>query len=297
MTKEFLLLTAAPERDILSHALLDKLRQYLPPPNVLGEGEAVEYALNASHAASAKNNIEAIKASLKNAPIDINIVPAEKRQKSLLVADLESTIIEQECLDELAHQCGMGEKVAKITRRAMRGELDFETALQERVRVLAGLPETALLDLYENGISLMSGAQILLATMRARQAHCGLVSGGFEYFASRIAKRLGFHRYWCNDWHIANGQLTGTIAEPILGRAAKAEIMTRWCAELHLTPADALAVGDGSNDLAMLESAGLGVAYRAKPIVAQAAQFHIEHGDLTALLYLQGIAKSEFVTP
>jgi len=199
-------------------------------------------------------------------------------------------------LDELAVVIDKQAVMVDITTRAMRGELDFEPALKERVAMLKGLPESALQDLYDTGITLMPGAQTLLATLRAQDVFCGLVSGGFAFFADRIAQRIGFHRFQCNDLNLTDGVLDGTVVEPILGRAAKAEILTAWAQELGLTPDDVLATGDGSNDLAMLKIAGMGVAFRAKPAVAEAAQYTLQHADLTGLLYLQGYSESQFQT-
>jgi phosphoserine phosphatase len=232
----------------------------------------------------------------KNLPFDVNVVAAQGRHKQLLVADLESTIIEQECLDELAAYIGKQDEIVDITTRAMRGELDFEPALRARVAMLAGMPESDLQKLYDENVTLMPGAQTLLATMRAQGAMCGLVSGGFAFFASRIAQRIGFQRFRCNDLNLQNGVLDGTVIEPILGRAAKAEIMHEWCDELALDASQVLSVGDGSNDLAMLAAAGMGVAFRAKPAVAEAAKINIDYGDLTALLYLQGYHGEQFVS-
>ncbi|MGB1549934.1 MAG: phosphoserine phosphatase SerB, partial [Parvibaculales bacterium] len=226
--------------------------------------------------------------------IDINRVSDAARQKKMLIADLESTIIEQECLDELAKTIGKEDVIADITARAMRGELDFEPALKERVAMLKNVPESALQELYDNGISLMPGAATLLATLRKHNVFCGLVSGGFAFFASRIADKLNFNRFQCNDLNVENGVLDGTVVEPILGRTAKADILAAWAAELGFGQDDVLAVGDGSNDLAMLGIAGMGVAFRAKPAVAESARYRITHGDLTALLYLQGYKQNEF---
>lgn len=162
--------------------------------------------------------------------------------------------------------------------------------------MLKGLPEAALQSLYDTGITLMPGAATLIATLRANNVFCGLVSGGFAFFAGRIAERLGFNRFQCNDLNLTDGVLDGTVVEPILGRAAKADILTAWAQELGLTPDEVLATGDGSNDLAMLGIAGMGVAFRAKPAVAETARYRISHGDLTALLYLQGYTQADFVT-
>ena len=189
---------------------------------------------------------------------------------------------------------GKEEVIIDITTRAMRGELDFEPALKERVAMLKDLPESALQELYDTGITLMPGAATLLATSRKHDVFCGLVSGGFAFFASRIADTLNFNRFQCNDLKVGNGVLDGTVIEPILGRAAKAEILTAWAEEMGLQPDDVLATGDGSNDLAMLGIAGMGVAFRAKPAVAETARYRVTHGDLTALLYLQGYRQKDF---
>ena len=262
-------------------------------PNVLGDAEAVEFGLSDTNETSEQDMETAVRQCLGSAPVDINIVAAAERHKQLLVADMESTIIEQECLDELAIEFGVQEKMVDITARAMRGELDFEPALRERVAMLTGLPVSALQALYDNRISLMPGAATLLATLNANATTCGLVSGGFRFFVEKIADRLGFDRFQSNDLGIADNKLDGSVTDPILGPQAKADIMRNWSKELGISPAQALAVGDGSNDLAMLEAAGMGVAFRAKSAVAAAARHTVKHGDLTALLYLQGYAKSD----
>lgn len=290
--QDFLVLTAAPGSGLFTDAWLADLAEAmpgLPAPRPLSP-DALEYALGDDMTGI----VDALSNRYAGAPFDINRVASTARQKKMLIADLESTIIEQECLDELAKQIGKQDIIIDITERAMRGELDFEPALKERVHMLKGLPESALQTLYDEGISLMPGAKTLLATLRAHNVFCGLVSGGFAFFAERIAQRLNFNRFQCNDLNVSGGMLDGTVVEPILGRAAKAEILADWAKELGFTPHDVLATGDGSNDLAMLELAGMGVAFRAKPAVAAAAQYRITHGDLTALLYLQGYAQSEF---
>ena len=298
MTKEFLVLTAPPGAGVLTADLVSRIADILASarsPNVLGDAEAVEFGLSETNETSEQDMENAVRQCLGSAPVDINIVAAAERHKQLLVADLESTIIEQECLDELAAEFGIREKMVDITARAMRGELDFELSLRERVAMLTGLPVSVLQTLYDNRISLMPGAAILLATLNANATTCGLVSGGFRFFAEKIADRLGFDRYQSNDLGIADNKLDGTVTDPILGSAAKADIMRDWSKELGISPAQVLAVGDGSNDLAMLKAAGMGVAFRAKSAVAAAARHTVEHGDLTALLYLQGYAKSDFV--
>ena len=226
---------------------------------------------------------------------DINVISAAHRRKKLLVADMESTIIEQECLDELAELLDLRPQIADITERAMRGEIDFEPALRERVMLLKGLSETTLEDIYREKVTLMPGAAQLIATMRAHGAICALVSGGFSFYAEKIATRLGFHRWESNHLSIQNGALDGTVRDPILGRNAKAEYLSQWQRQDEIPQAATMAVGDGSNDLAMLAIAGAGVAFRAKPLVAEAAKIAIHYGDLTALLYLQGYHQQDFV--
>jgi phosphoserine phosphatase len=211
---------------------------------------------------------------------------------------MESTIIEQEMLDELAGYVGQRERVAAITERAMRGELDFAAALRERVALLAGL-DARVLDEVAQRMTLMAGADTLLRTMRKAGAYCALVSGGFTVFTDRVARHLGFHEHQANTIEVKDGRLTGRVIEPILGREAKLAALDRLRARMGLRPQDTLAVGDGANDLAMLEAAGLGVAFRAKPKVREQASALptgavITHGDLTALLYLQGYARDGF---
>ena len=289
---DFLVVTAAPNSATLTAETLDTFAEAvptLPAADRLGD-EAVQYAIAPDMVGIA----DAMQDRFGDMAIDINRVSDTARRKKMLIADLESTIIEQECLDELAKHIGKEDVIADITTRAMRGELDFEPALKERVAMLKGLPESALQELYDTGISLMPGAETLLATLRKHDVFCGLVSGGFAFFAARIADKLNFNRFQCNDLDVSNGVLTGTVIEPILGRAAKAEILAAWAAELGFEQSEVMATGDGSNDLAMLGVAGMGVAFRAKPAVAQSARYCVTHGDLTALLYLQGYRQEAF---
>ena len=225
--------------------------------------------------------------------VDVNCVPAGNRRKKLLIADMDSTIITVECIDEVADLHGMRDRVQPVTERAMRGEIGFEDALRERVALLKGLEETSLEAAYDDRVRLTPGARALVATMRAHGAHTALVSGGFTFFTDRVAAALGFHEHRANRLLAACGRLTGRVAEPVLGRAAKLEALGEIAERLGISRGDALAVGDGANDLAMIEAAGLGVAFRAKPIVAGRARASIRHGDLTALLYLQGYAADE----
>ena len=232
-------------------------------------------------------------------PLDINLVATTNRRKKLLVADMDSTIINVECLDELADMAGLKPRIAAITERAMRGELEFEAALRERVGMLKGLGLEALARTYDERVRLNPGTKSLLATMRAHGAHTMLVSGGFGFFTKRVAEAAGFHEERGNILLDDGLRLTGQVAEPILGREAKLEALESGAKRLGLDHSQTLAVGDGANDLAMIQKAkdngGLGVAYHAKPVVAAAAGAAIQHNDLTALLYLQGYADSEIV--
>jgi phosphoserine phosphatase len=228
-------------------------------------------------------------------PVDVNVLPAADRRKKLLIADMDSTIINCECLDELADMAGIKAKVSAITEQAMRGELEFEAALRERVAMLKGLPLTALERVYSERIRLNPGARRLVATMRKHGAHTILVSGGFSYFTARVAKAAGFEREQANVLLDDGAALTGQVREPILGRQAKLAALEEACHSLAIAPREALAVGDGANDLAMIKRAGMGVAYHAKPIVAATAGASITHGDLTALLYLQGYRDEDIV--
>ncbi len=225
--------------------------------------------------------------------LDINIVDTRRRRKKLLLADMDSTIINVECLDELADMAGLKPRIAAITERAMRGEIEFETALKERVGLLKGLKLDALERTYAERVRLNPGAKNLLATMRAHGAHTMLVSGGFGYFTRRVAEAAGFHAERGNTLLDDGVALTGEVAMPILGRQAKLQALEEAVAKLGIGFEEALAVGDGANDLAMIQKAGLGVAYHAKPVVAAAAGASIAHNDLTALLYLQGYNDSE----
>ena len=227
---------------------------------------------------------------------DAAVQALAERRKGLLVADMDSTIINVECLDELADFAGVKAEVAEITERAMRGELEFEGALRERVGMLRGLALAALQQAYDERVRLNPGARTLVRTMAAHGARCVLVSGGFTFFTRRVAEAAGFHADRANTLIEAEGALTGQVAEPILGRAAKLAALKEEAAALDLSLAETLAIGDGANDLAMIEAAGLGVAYRAKPIVAAQADAKVDHADLTALLYFQGYRADAFVT-
>jgi phosphoserine phosphatase len=228
-------------------------------------------------------------------PVDIVVQDAAARRKKLLIADMDSTMIDQECIDELADEIGIKEHVAAITARSMNGEIAFEPALRDRVALLKGLATSVIGEIIEKRITLASGGRELVATMRAAGAWTALVSGGFDAFTGPIAARLGFHENHANRLVEENGRLAGLVAEPILGRTAKARSLVEISARLGITPNDAIAVGDGANDLDMLTLAGMGVALHAKPVVAAAARARIDHGDLTALLFLQGYRHRDFV--
>ena len=238
---------------------------------------------------------QSVRAALDGAPIDVAVQEAEGRRKKMLIADMDSTMIDQECIDELAAEVGIKDHVAAITARAMNGEIAFEPALRERVALLKGLDLSVIDRVIEGRITLASGGRELIATMRANGAYTALVSGGFTVFTSRIAAMLGFHEHRSNTLIEENGALAGLVAEPILGREAKANSLNEISQRLGITPAEVMAVGDGANDLDMLRIAGAGVALHAKPSVAAQAQIRIDHGDLTALLYLQGYRQEEFV--
>ena len=226
--------------------------------------------------------------------IDLCVVPAAGRRKRMLIADMDSTMIGQECIDELADIAGVGAQVKEITARAMNGELGFEGALRERVALLAGLEAGVVGEVLARRITEAPGGRTLVATMRAHGAHSLLVSGGFTAFSGPVAARLGFDAHQANELGIEGGRLTGTVGAPILGRQAKVAALEATTARLGLAADDVIAVGDGANDLGMLARAGMGVALHAKPAVAAECDLRVQHGDLTALLYLQGYAADSF---
>ncbi|WP_068116303.1 phosphoserine phosphatase SerB [Tropicimonas marinistellae] len=227
--------------------------------------------------------------------IDLVVQPADNRRKRMLLADMDSTMIGQECIDELADEAGVGARVKEITARAMNGELDFEGALRERVGLLKGLPETVIGKVLAERITLTPGGRELIATMKASGGYTALVSGGFTAFTSQVAADLGFDENRANLLLVEDGRLTGEPAEPILGKEAKVAALKEIAARLGISPDDVLAVGDGANDLGMLHLAGTGVALHAKPSVAAECDIRINHGDLTALLFIQGYAAEDFV--
>lgn len=261
----------------------------------LADGIACDIALRDGADLSAAE--AGLREAIDGLPVDLVIQPAETRRKKFLIADMDSTMIGQECIDELADVVGLKDKVAAITARAMNGEIAFEPALRERVALLKGLPLSVVDDVIARRITLTSGGPELIATMKANGFHTALVSGGFTVFTNPIADRLGFHENRANLLLAEDGILTGKVAEPILGKQAKVDAVVEISARLGISTDDVIAVGDGANDLGMLKLAGSGVALHAKPSVAAEAGMRIDHGDLTALLYIQGYRKSDFATP
>ncbi|MDD9717829.1 phosphoserine phosphatase SerB [Dinoroseobacter sp. PD6] len=257
----------------------------------LAAGEAAEFPLQA-----VPGNLWQVWADLQGQRVDLVVQPAAGRRKAMLLADMDSTMIRQECIDELADEAGVGPRVAEITARAMNGELDFEGALRERVGLLAGLDAAVIDRVLETRIDLMPGGRALVATMKRDGAYAALVSGGFTAFTARVAALLGFDENRANTLEIVDGVLTGRVIEPILGRAAKVAALEEITARLGISEADVMAVGDGANDLGMLGRAGAGVALHAKPVVAAECDRRINFGDLSALLFLQGYSRADFAT-
>jgi phosphoserine phosphatase len=280
-----------PETPVLERVTVESLR------NAWGGGEArwldpgvaAEFAVEAVPA-----NRWQVWEDLQALRIDMVVQGATGRKKRLLIADMDSTMIRQECIDELADEAGVGAHVADITARAMNGELDFEAARRERVGLLKGLPDAVIAQVLRDRITLMPGGPVLLATMKANGAYAALVSGGFTAFTQAVAGMLGFDENRANTLHVVEGKLAGTVAAPILGKEAKLQALNEITARLGIRSAEALAVGDGANDLPMLLAAGTGVALHAKPRVQVECGVRVNHGDLTALLYLQGYSRDAF---
>ena len=284
-------LLTSPAQPSLDSALVRSLR------NAWGGGEATWLA--AEEAAeftlpAMPDNLWDVWADMQKQGVDLAVQAAEGRRKKMLLADMDSTMIQQECIDELADEAGVGERVKEITARAMNGELDFEGALTERVGLLRGLPESVITDVLTNRITFMPGGRELVATMKANGGYAALVSGGFTAFTGKVAAHLGFDENRANTLLAENGALTGDVGRPILGKQAKVDALEQITARLGIAEADVIAVGDGANDLGMLHRAGTGVALHAKPVVAAECDIRVNHGDLTALLYLQGYARSDF---
>ena len=284
-------LITAPSNPALEPEMLMTLRNAWGgnDARMLAPGEAGEFTLPAR-----PDNFETVWADLQKQGIDLCLQPSEGRKKKMLLADMDSTMIQQECIDELAEEAGVGERVKEITARAMNGELDFDGALTERVGLLKGLPVSVIDKVLAERITLMPGGPKLLATMKADGAYCALVSGGFTMFTAKVAAKLGFDENRANTLLTDGDTLSGEVGRPILGREAKVQALEEITAKLGISEAEVLAVGDGANDLGMLTRAGAGVALHAKPSVAAQCSLRVNFGDLTALLYLQGYAKEDF---
>ncbi|RWX78441.1 phosphoserine phosphatase SerB [Neorhizobium lilium] len=290
-------LIAHPSNPVLSKEIGEQAAEAAKASGLywLADGVACDLALRDDA------DLQAVEASLRTVigsmPIDMVVQQAETRRKQFLIADMDSTMIGQECIDELADVVGLKDKVSAITARAMNGEIAFEPALRERVALLKGLPIGVVDEVIANRITLTSGGPELIATMKARGFYTALVSGGFTVFTQRIAATLGFDENRANILIEKDGILTGEVAEPILGKQAKVDALLDIAARLAISPQDVMAVGDGANDLGMIGISGSGVALHAKPTVAAQAKMRIDHGDLSALLYIQGYRRTDFVTP
>ena len=301
-------LISRPDRPAVTDALAQKVARYLPhgrPVDWLEPGVATDIAFlldeldDPPHSGEDEDLLKDLGRDIRDiiggTPVDVVIQPHEGRRKKLLVADMDSTMIGQECIDELADYAGFKDRVAAITERAMRGEIEFEPALRERVALLKGLPAEVIDTVIAERIRLTPGGPALVATMRANGAYTCVVSGGFTVFTERLAAMIGFDEQRANILLVdADGRLNGTVAEPALGREAKLEALTTLRERFHLARKDTLAVGDGANDIPMIKAAGLGVAFHGKPAIKEAAAARIDHGDLTALLYAQGYRREEF---
>lgn len=289
-------LISHPQRPVIGAMALDRAGKALHQPEAaidLATGVAVDIPFTPDTGLKA---IEArLRSALEGVPVDLVLQERAGRRKRLLLADMDSTMIGQECIDELADFVGARSQVAAITARAMRGEIEFEPALRERVALLEGLPVAVITDVIASRIFVTSGAVALVATMKANRAHTELISGGFTLFADWVAREIGFDGRSANRLDIRGGKLTGKVLEPILGRRAKKERLVALRREKGLEACETLAVGDGANDIDMLGEAGLGVAYHAKPAVAAQARMRVDHGDLTALLYAQGYAVTDIL--
>ncbi len=295
-----LILLADPDAEKLTTALVADAKKRIAPSvsggiseTWLGEGEAFQFTFNLRDEKILRTNIKLL---LDGKPFDWAALPIEGRKKKLLISDMDSTMIEQECIDELADFAGLKSEVAAITERAMNGELDFAAALEYRVSLLKGLPVDVLEKTFSERITASKGARTLVHTMNANGANTLLVSGGFTFFTSRVGAMLGFAGDMANQLDIADGILTGNVIHPILDKESKLQALRSASDAMWLRPDESIAIGDGANDLPMIKAAGLGIAYRAKPVVRKEAHVALNHASLTGALYLQGYTKAQFVS-
>ncbi len=296
MTSYVLTLVGNADLFPLEQIHIDRVRQHMAVSGNLvwlAENEACDLFFD-SPLAEVKL-AEQARDALSGKPIDAVCTPVTGRRKKLLISDMDSTIIDQECIDELGDAYGVGTRIREITTNVVEGRISFSDALRQRMVLMKGLDYSQLEKVYEDRISLKEGARTLVQTMRQNGAYCILVSGGFSFFTQRIAERIGFHDHQANELVFENGRLTGEVHEPILGRRAKLETLNRLCDKHKLKPCDVLAVGDGANDIKMIEAAGRGVAFHGACALKKQANARIDHGDLTALLYIQGYTAAQFV--
>jgi phosphoserine phosphatase len=294
MAGTVLVLIARPGSRAIDDGALAILRDRgLAEPMWLAEAEACEIALGEQPRPTLE---EELRGALAPRPVDVALVAAAGRRKRLLLADMDSTMIRQECIDELALLAGLSNQVKEVTLQAMRGEIPFEESLQKRVALLKGLPASSIAAVADR-LDLAAGAHTLIATLKANGCYTALISGGFTVFTAGVAAALGFDEHRANELIIHGDMIAGVVARPILGSNAKLAALDQLCARLGIMRSEAATVGDGANDIPMLQAAGLGVALHAKPIVRHAAPIRIDHGDLTALLYLQGYPQSAFTRP
>ena len=284
-------LVSNPVRPAIDAAAIAKARALLPnavSETVLKPGVAADIFFAPGPDAQERELSDLVRAALTPAPIDVVVQETKYRRKKLFVADMDSTMIDQECIDELADYAGLKAHVAAITERAMRGELPFEPALRERVALLKDLPLSVIEETIRAKITLAAGGRELIATLKAHSVYTCLVSGGFTLFTNVIAEKLGFDENRANELLIENGKLSGKVREPILGRAAKLATLQELAGRLGIRMEETIAIGDGANDLDMITASGLGVAIHAKPAVAAAAQARLDHADLSSILYCAG---------
>ena len=293
MTKaQIVVVSANPNGSIITDVDFDYIRRFFGADRAtwLDRGFSCEFEVD-----GITQDMDQAHEEFRDRGLDVAVLPSANRRKRLLVADMDSTVIEQECIDELAAEAGVGEAVSAITEQAMNGVIDFEDAVRERVALLAGLPEETIEKVWRERVTLTPGAETLVGTMSSAGARTVLISGGFKDFTGRVAERLGFHEHYANELLRADGKLTGEVGTPILGRDAKRRILTELLDRHGLKPEDVMAVGDAANDLAMIQLAGCGVAFRAKPLVAALSDARVDFCDLSALLHLQGFHRDEFV--